>query len=456
MSQADIDRAKQGKKKRTGQRTLLVAGILTYVACFQWIYIHYLYPEFGYFGYDYNPPGTSYLTLAWVLSVLPTLWMPLQLRRPSQLAYWILYVTVLIPSMFVPLYAGLEQPSQISVLMLVLFAGFVVTGASYLIPRFHVRPAQMSSRAFWAIFGSIGLGLAIWMIVVFRHNIHIVSFLNVYDLRDTASEIEQGTYANYTYMVLSGAIDPFLMGWGLFYRKKWMFMIGALGQLLVYSVVGTKSSILSVLFACGFYVLLKNGRLKFAIKLMSVILAVSGGLCLSYEFSGNNPDSIGLLAESVVFQRTLSTGGLVTAQYFDFFQKNPVTHLSNVKGFDWFMRYPYEYPIGQEIGLAYAGTLGLDATAHFWATDGIEAFGLIGILFVSALCTLVFWVLDSVSRDRDPRLVALLISFAALNLANASIFTSLLSGGLGLLIALIHFMPMGSKNSTRTVACASC
>lgn len=437
----DIRRAKPRRRKRSSERTLLVLALIGYVVCFQWIYIHYLYPVFGYFGYDYNPPGTGYSALAWILSILPSLWMPLQLRRPSQLAYWILYITVLIPSMFVPLYAGLDQPSEISVLMLVLFAGFAITGSSYLFPRFDVRSARISARAFWTMFGSIGLALVIWMVVIFRHNIHIVSFLNVYDLRDAASDIEEGTYVSYTYMILSGAINPFLMGWGLYYRKRWLFVIGALGQLLVYSVVGTKSSILSVFFIWGFYVVFNKRRFAFALKMLSVLLLFCGSLCASYYLSGEDPTGLQLLALSVAFQRTLSSGGLATAQYYDFFQKNPVTHLSNVKGFNWFMHYPYQYPAGQEIGLAYAGTTELDATAHFWATDGIEAFGLTGILFVSALCALVFWLLDSTAKDRDPNFVALLTCFAALDLANASVFTTFLSGGLGLLILFIRCMP---------------
>src|SRR5262249_1743147 len=103
------------------QRLLLVGGIAAYIACFHWMYVHYLYPEWGYFGFDYNPPATKYLVLAWVLSLLPSFWMPIKLTRPSQLAYWVLYITTIIPSMFVPLFMAIDPAAEISLLMIVLF-----------------------------------------------------------------------------------------------------------------------------------------------------------------------------------------------------------------------------------------------------------------------------------------------------------------------------------------------
>lgn len=432
-------------------RLMLVLGILVYVACFQWMYENYLYPTWDYFGFDYNPPGRSYLVLAWILSVLPVLWMPVKLRRPSQLAYWVLYITVIIPSMFVPLFAGFDRPAEIRNLMLTLFAGFAITGSSYLLPLFTVQPIRVSRRLFWRAFVYVTAVLALWMIIVFHNHFHIVSFSDVYDLRDSSSDLAEGSQVNYAFMLLSGAINPFLMGFGLYYRRKWFFISGAMGQLLVYSVGGTKGSILSILFVPAFYLLLTKGRKRpFGIKITFASLALLGGVCLSYRLADYDPGPLLAILLFVVLMRVVSINGLVTAQYYNFFQSNPLTHLSHIKGVNWFVHYPYQYPIGQEVGLAFSGTTGLDATAHFWATDGIGGFGLPGIILVSVFCALVFWALDSLSRRHDPRLVALVTTYAAYNLANISLFTSLLSGGFGLLIGLIYLMPPESTASSKS------
>jgi hypothetical protein len=439
----------QGTNVRGGYRFILLLAITGYVACFQWMYVNWLYPEFGYFGFDYNPPGTGFALLAWTLSLLPALWMPINLKRPSQVAYWILYIMVFIPSMFVPLYAGLSSAADVGVLMVTLFVGLAIVGSGYLFPVHHFKFTGVSVKVFWRAFGLLAAALVVWMMVVFRSQLHIVSFEDVYDLRFAASDLAEGSQVNYGYMLLTGAIDPFLMAYGLFYRRWSLFVVGALGQLLVYSAIGTKGSILSILFIPGFYLLLNMRRYPFAVKLTFCCLALISGMCLSCVMVDNDPGPIHSLVLFVLMMRTLSMGGLVSAQYFDFFQHNPFTYYSHIKGVSWIVSYPYKYGIGQEIGLAYAGTTDLNATAHFWATDGIGGLGLPGVLLMSVLCMLVFWVLDSSSRRHEPHLAALVITYAAYNVANISIFTSLLSGGLALLIVLFYVMPTQGSETSR-------
>lgn len=437
----------QESTNQRGQRVFLVFGIFTFIAVFQWMYVHYLYPNWDYFGFHYEPPALSYLVLAWVLSVVPSLWMPMKLRRPSQLAYWVLYVMVFIPSMFVPLYVGLTPPKQIAELMVVLFAGLAITGTSYLVPLIRVRPPKISRALFWKGFACVAMALTLWMVVVFRNHLQIVSFLDVSELRSIQEDVSEGKLVSYAFMWLSGAINPFLMGWGLYYRRRWVFLAGALGQLLVYSVGATKGSILSILFISTFYVLLRVGRLPFGQKLTFGALALLGGVSLSYVLAGYEPGPLQTIVLFVVLMRVFSVSGLMTAWYYDFFQHNPYTYYSHVKGVSSFAHYPFQHPIGQEIGLAYMGTTDLDANAPLWATDGIGALGLPGVLIASVFCALVFWILDSASQRHDPRLAALVTMFAALNIANIPLFTSLLSGGLGFLILSLYLMPSKASSN---------
>jgi hypothetical protein len=424
-------------------RVLLVLAVCAYVALFQWMYENYLYPSWDYFGFHYEPPPLPYLALAGLLSVTPSLWMPIKLARPSQLAYWVLYVTVFIPSMFVPLYAGLDAPAEISALMLALNAGFAIMGACYHVPLLRLRLARISRRAFWKGFALIAGTLAIWMIVVFRGHMQFLSFNNVYDLRDIQNDVSEKSLVNYAFMLLTGAFNPFLMGCGLFYRRRRLFLAGVLGQLLVYSVGGTKGSILSIAFISGFYFLFRAGRHPFALKLVYGTLALVGGLCGSYVLAGYDPVPLQWhwLAMFVVLVRTFSLNGLMTAWYYNFFQSNPHTFYSHVRGVSWFVHFPYERTAALEIGSVYMGGNDADPTAHFWAIDGIGAIGLPGVLLISAFCGLVFWALDSAAQKHDPRLVALVTCYAAYNFANISIFTSLYSGGLAILILALYLMP---------------
>jgi hypothetical protein len=343
--------------------------------------------------------------------------------------------------MFVPLYAGYESAREIAVLLVTFFVAFLFTGFSYLIPLWKLEQPRLLQRSFWKVLIFITVALTIWLMVVFRHNLQIVSFNDIYDLRFAASDIEEGTLVNYAFMPLTGAINPFLMGYGLFYGKRWIFLIGVAGQLLIYSVLGTKGSILSIIFVPGIYLLLRLKMFPLGLTLALSSLVLIGTVCLLFFILDPEPGTIPAIVLFVVLARTLSMGGLVTAQYFDFFLRNPYTYWSHLKVIDWFVHYPYKYGVGQEVGIAYSGTTALNATAHFYATDGIEAAGLVGLLVVGLVSAFVFWTLDSASQHRDTRLAVLVTTYAAFNLANISMFTSLLSGGLAMLIVCLYLLP---------------
>jgi O-antigen polymerase len=417
------------------------------------MYKDYLYPTWAYFGFDYNRPSLKSQILAWILAGLPALWMPLKLTRPSQLAYWVLYITVIIPSMFVPMFAGMNSSAEIALLSLCLFSGFAVLGCGYYIPLAKVRSARIPRQFFWMVFASTAICLTVWLVIAFRAHMQLVSFGEVYDLRDAANDVAEGSLVNYALMLLTGAINPFLMGYGLYFKRRWLFVAGAIGQVLIYSILGTKGSVLSIVFVPGIHLLLKFKKISFGLVLGLASLVILAGASFSGRFiSSGDASFFSGIIQFVVLMRTLSMNGLLTAQYYDFFQRNPATYFSHIHVVNWFVPYPYHNTVGQEIGLAYAGTTDLNATANFWATDGIAALGLAGILFISVFCALVFWVLDSASQRHPVHLTALLTAYAAYNIANISIFTSLFSGGLALLILLIYLLPKTLRITTASSA----
>jgi hypothetical protein len=436
-------------ERTSKQRALLILGVLTFMACYQWLYIHWAYPIFGYLGYDYIPPSTGYLVIAWMLSALPSLWMPLSIDRPSKLIYWVLYLTVFIPSVTISLFANTDTSAEATKLMLTLFIGFAVVGLSYRWRLLKFSPSRVSSSRFWYGFTLAAGALAAWALVFFWGKLHIVSFSDIYDLRFSADDVIADTLLNYPLMLLPGAINPFLMAWGLYHKKRWLFLLGALGQILVYSCVGTKGSVTSILFIPVIYLLLRGDRSKFALKLTWSVVALFVGLMLSFIVAGEQSGPFLAIVLFVVFLRTFATNGLATLLYHSFFQMNPHTYFSHAKGFSWFIHYPYANPLGIEIGIYNMGDPTLDYSAHFWATDGLGGFGLPGILLISVFCAFIFWVLDSVAKNHDPRLAALVITYSAYNIANGSLFTTLLSGGLGLLMVILYFMPREVSEDSR-------
>jgi hypothetical protein len=79
--------------------------------------------------------------------------------------------------------------------------------------------------------------------------------------------------------------------------------------------------------------------------------------------------------------------------------------------------------------------------AHFFATDGIAGFGLGGIPMIGILCALVFWVLDSCSRNYSLGFSVSALTLTTFSLTNVSLFTTLLGNGLVAWILLFIIMP---------------
>lgn len=431
---------KSQKSEFRSLRFFLIMGVCVFTGLFQAAYLEWLYPFFSYYGFENSNPSVRYLSVGWILSVIPSLWMPIRLERPSQLIYWVFYLSVYIPSMFVPLYMGLVDTTSNISMMLAMFAGLVILGCSYMYPLPTLRPFQLSSSSFWGIFTFLCLGLSIWVIVVFRGNLHIVSFTDIYDLRFAANDVTEGSLVNYAIMWLTGVVGPFLMSWGLVNHRMFACTAGVLTQFLVYSAIGAKASLLSIVVIFVFAFILRDRGHFFGIK---AVWGCAALFLLLYLARSTDPSSGSLMgwALSIVLMRTFGNSGLSMEWYRDFFQRNPLTYYSHVTGINWFIHYPYANPLGLEIGGFYSGDPTLDQNANFWAMDGLAGGGLFGIILISIAVAFVFWFLDLSASRHDLKFTALLTVFIAITMANASLFTTLLSGGFGFLIALLFLMP---------------
>src|SRR6185312_16525022 len=83
------------------RRAWLLAGVFAYIAAYQLLYITWLSKVYSYYGFEYIVTSYVLVILSWILSLLPAVWSPISLERPSQIIYWVLYFVVFVPSMFI-------------------------------------------------------------------------------------------------------------------------------------------------------------------------------------------------------------------------------------------------------------------------------------------------------------------------------------------------------------------
>lgn len=417
----------------------LLCGML--VVALHWTQLVYLVPLWGYWGFAYGTLTGWQITLLYALALLPSLILPVALKRPSNLLCWIFYIIVYVPSV---LSVGFRQDPSYNgwALLGALAAGFLIVAGSRFLPLPAPSRDVVSPPVFWLVFAALYCICTVEVLRAFGSHLRLVSFVGVYDLRMEAREVSSLS-ADYLLPLLSNICNPLLMTIGLFRRRPSLFAAGAAGQLLLYMTAAMKSIVLSPLVILAMFIVLRRRSAVTWIVLGAVVLVAGATLLALTAPVGTEMTSPRMVVSSLILLRTFGIPGSSTALYADFFSKNPLTYWSHVRGIRSIVHYPYSLAVPYVIGGAYYGGEEISANAHFWAQDGIAAYGNAGVVIISLLVVVVLWLLDLSSRHLNPRFVMVFASMFGMTMTNGSIFTNLLTGGLALAMVVLRGVPAG-------------
>lgn len=424
-------------------RLLMPGLVLAYCAAFQWSYVKWIAPVWGYTGATYNSPDPALLSFAYLLAFALAVVSPQRIRRPSQLIYWILFFTVYIPGMLAPLFMQLDSNSKLFLLELSLAGGMIPIALSSRLKMANIRSHPVSSRLFWSAFFIAFLLMNASLLIAFRGNMHIASLKEVYDVRAQGSLVAQENPGiSYISTLLANVMNPFLMAYGLSVKRRKLAALGALGQVLVYSTAAMKSVLLSPIFIVLIFYTIKRHRVAWVPKLALFCCAMFVGLTM---LTVGHREGLFFTLASITLYRTFAIPGFEIGEYQYFFENFPHTFFSQVHGLNLLIAYPYKLSLGQEVGSFFIGAASngriVNENVSFFAMDGIASLGLPGILVMGVICAFTFWVLDSSARKYPVTFTASALTSCAMSLTNASLFTSLLSGGLLLFMALFVVLP---------------
>ena len=423
-------------------RTFLMLSVVLYIFAFLFSYQQWVVPRYEGWGMAFRDVPLGYILSSWALCLISALWMPRDLTRPSQLLFFIQYFVIFIPTSFILYHSGRPElpPEEVLGIVIALFSGLTILQAGYKVPLLVVKRFSIPDKAFWSVFGFGSAGLFIYLLTVFGSHFQLAGFKDMYDVRSAADDLisaSGSSFAGYAQTWLSGFVLPFLFAVGVF-RQRWRYVaIAAAGYLYLFGVGGSKSTMLAMVYLPAIYLLVRSGGKNSAMK---IAICFSSLLLLPATFSliGGEGGIIDVWYVAVIHARTFSIPQLSVGQYYDFFKGHPLTYGSQITGINHFVTYPYEMDIPRTIGKYFYGT-DLTENVNMWAQDGIASFGLIGIPIVSALAAMLFWLIDSVAKLHDSRFVTVALGNIALIFANISLFTTIISGGLFLLIIALYF-----------------
>lgn len=423
------------------RRALLFGGALAYLFVFHWSYLTFVWPNFNYLGYTYQPLGVGVFWPMYLAAAAPTLWLPITLERPSQILYWLLYVMVFVPSYLVPAYAGAEL-GPMTAYATVLLAAFALVGCIYWFPLIRFPRLRLSPPAFGVILAASTAALYAPILGTFGLHFKAVSLSSVYQVRAEYSQALASSSVLVAYCVnwLSKVLNPFLLALGLTHKKLWLVGASLIGQCLIYSITGYKDVLFSsVLVVALLVVMASDGR-----RLGLLVMWGSVGLIVVTTLVDTMSHSI--LLRSLFVRRLLVVPGLVTGHYVEFFSHNPKVLMSQ-SILRQFLSYPYSLEPANLIGWVYYGDSTNHVNANLWA-DAFANYGFAGVLIFSVFLALFLWIFDSLSKDRD-RTAGLLLGVAGLVLVNGSLLTAMLTGGLLFVLILIFLMPHENASALR-------
>lgn len=426
------------------ERLVALCAVALLAHAFNCSYEAYVAPRYEFMGMGFRKVDPQYVLTSWLYALIPGLFLPLKLERPSQVFLYVQYFIFYVPFVFSAYHVTHPLVSHAAIFQLVtmFFLSMLLLAIACTIPSKRSISVPMTPSSYWSIFIFLFLGFSILLLVTYKDNLKLVSFDDVYELREAAGEITGKSllgsrFTAYALTWLQGCLAPIAFAVSLFNRKWHLAFISSLPFLLIYMIQGSKVALIAPLFTLFFYIwatrLPKYAFVSFSLVLTGLLLVPYGISFLGLEL-WNTPYLL------LVNTRTFTIPQMVSVQFFDFFQSHSFTFGGHIPGVDLIFPYRFKQGLPYEIGWYYFDRP-VGANVGIWAGDGIASFGLIGVPIFTCFLIALLKAIDSVTSHLKVSFVIVAMAYLASIFANVQINVVLGTNGLFLALFFLMFMP---------------
>jgi hypothetical protein len=393
---------------------------------------------------DYGPYYSSVISGS-LYVIAPLLWMR-DGAAPSKSFYVYILFAVFVPSVLFTItndmLALLDRHIKCGVLVVCMF----IIYSQALFPRMPAIDSLLSKKAvFWMLVLIGGIG-PLFLLAQNPFAILNVRFLDVYEqrleLRDALISGEASRLNVYLTNWLGVAVAPFLIAMGIYLRKKSMIAAALLIALVAFSISTHKAVFFSSLIVLVFALCLSISR-RFGTKLKTRHLGFGYTIIFGLLLPATALDYLwgnGIFGSFLITFRMFINNGYLTSVYFEFFSTQDLLFYA-----DSFMRgiipnpndQTYARRIGDYIGLYLSRN---NANANFLA-DGYVNLGYVGMMFSAIQAAIVFYVVDSITHNRNKAISVCAFLPSVFIFTNAPIHTALSSNGAMIAILLLRLVP---------------
>lgn len=442
----------------SGERAILFALVTGYTLVYIQLY-SYMSLSWAYLGATYDDPGIAIVGLLAITTGFMSISVPdWRAKLHQSFLYGTLFLILYIPCAITPYlqnYVGKD----------VALTSHIALSVGFLLMSFigQINSSPFLWRARWSQDTAAVAVLAVaiianvYIFVVFRNQLELVSFLNVYERRFASDSVAAGTVVIYVIGMLAGAVNPVLLSIGMNYKKPFYIAYGIVSYLLIYAAIAQKSYIISIFLAAGVFFLFSITKLRNLSMLLmpGFLLAVSLYFLLltsGGQYTAGDASVQGQLVSIIAF-RTLEMPGILYGCYLHFFEIYEKTFYTHIGVVGNIFGYPYgQFQLGQIVGqfISPDGSLeSMNANANFLATDGVAAIGLTGVVLMCGLVGLLINLWSRAFGGLKIQFLAPAVFPMLMSLSNASLFTTILTSGGGLLFLILCFWSSSAPSQSK-------
>lgn len=417
------------------KRRILAIGLgILYYAVFLVCYWLLIVPTYAYTGLTFRVLPLWCWVISVVLALIPMLWMPLDIERPSDLASWFLYLCLILPSNVVMFMVSAYEPVEVLPLPVTLCAAFALFDFLRRTRRFKITTITGSGKLFTIALPliTILLAFAVFRLAGFKFNL---SFNEVYDRRLEAREIiPGGSFMGYALSFLKSICIPLLVGIGIQWKKWSYILIAIFGVVTIFSLNAMKAALAQPIILAGVVMLVIKKKENIG------LLITTGFICITL-LSLLEAVTFGTIKiATFLIRREMAVPGMLTTYYWEYFSHNPYVFMADsFIGKILSIHSPYDMPTSRLIGLVFFGNPESNVNANIWAS-AFANFGYFGFVMVSILAALILRLADSLSTKGKFEIGCACCSAIGLVWVNGALHTSMITNGVaGLILALWLF-----------------
>ena len=306
---------------------------------------------------------------------------------------------------------------------------FKITSLNIILPKLN----KIKKKSIFFILVPIFITIInfIWIYLKFGFSIKL-NLNNIYDLRETFGGVLNNSSSIFAYLFQWQGNVINLFWFGISYRKKKYFGLftSLLLQIWLFSVNGSKTLFFSQVFCILIVIIFIK---KISVNKIVVLIEFSQIISL-ISMSFNKIDLLALLSHRLLF-----IPAQLPFKFYDFFSEHGVLNFSH-SIFKRFVEYPYEISPYKLIGLKYFNSDTVNANTNFLG-DSYMNWGLIGMIIFTFILSIIFILIDNISKNKDKALCLFITLIPIYLLTNGGLLTILLTSGLILSFILILSLP---------------